>query len=195
MGLQRLHPGPGSLLLLHLLTGRGSERDPEICAREAGGAHARPLSGGVLRLWNTASTNRANIHFHRGSAGRSRCWRWDWAGLERSGAPSHGRLCHHRHRCCCLPLPATAERGWGEGGREDLKVPREMKLKGRCSCQPRPARSCTSWSPSTSSSGTPTPPGPPGAPWPSRPMGTRRLRPGCPLAPPPVGGRPSALGP
>ena len=89
----------------------------------------------------------------------------------------------------------TAERGWEEGGHEDLEVPHEMKLKGRCSCQPRPARSCTSWSPSTSSSGTPTPPGPPGAPWPSRPMGTRRLRPGCPLAPPPVGGRPSALGP
>ena len=90
---------------------------------------------------------------------------------------------------------AAAERGWGKGGHEDLEVPCEMKLKGRCSRQPRPARSCASWSPSASSSGTPTPPGPPGVPWPSRPVGTRRLRPGCPLVPPPVGGRPSALGP
>ena len=182
--MQRLHPGPGSLLLLHLLTGRGSEWDPEICAQEAGGAHARPLSGGVLRLWNTASTNRANIHSHQGSTGRSRCWCWAWAGLERSGRPA-----------MAASATATAEWGWGEGGREDLQVTREMKLKGRCSRQPRPARSCASWSPSASSSGTPTPPGPPGAPWPSCPVGTRHLRPGCPLAPPPVGGRPSALGP
>ena len=25
----------------------------------------RPFSGGVLHLWNTGSTNRANIHSHR----------------------------------------------------------------------------------------------------------------------------------
>ena len=39
---------------------------------------------------------------------------------------------------------AAAERGWG-GGCEDLEVPREMKLKGRFSCQTRPAWSCASW--------------------------------------------------
>ena len=41
-----------------------------------------------------ASANGANIRSRWGSAGRSRCWRRAWAGLERSGAPSHGHRCH-----------------------------------------------------------------------------------------------------
>ena len=66
VGLHKLHLGPGSLLLLRLLTGRGSERDPEICAREPGGAHARPLSGGALRLWNTGVRQRGKHPFSLG---------------------------------------------------------------------------------------------------------------------------------
>ena len=117
MGMHRLHPGCRNLLLLRLLTGRGSEWDPEICAREPGGAPARPLSVCVLRLWNIASTNREIIHLHRAAqvevpAGLGPGLAWNALG----------------HQPCppsMLPLPLPMPSGGG--GREGVKISSDLR--------------------------------------------------------------------